>query len=161
MTEKIHDVYLNLGSNIEPEHHLQEAVRLLGEHGQVCALSNAWQSHAFWSDGPDFLNACILFQTPLEPDELLKRVIRPIEAALGRERGPDENAPRTIDIDIVLFNDEPIGEDYWSHPFVVVPLAELLPDFHHPNDRERLHKVAKRMRRQTWIVACPDVFNSE
>jgi 2-amino-4-hydroxy-6-hydroxymethyldihydropteridine diphosphokinase len=161
MSDKTHDVYLNLGSNIEPELHLPEAVRLLGEHGQIRALSNAWQSHAFWTDGPDFLNACVLIQTSLGPDELLRRVIRPIEAALGRERGPDENAPRTIDIDIVLFNEEPVGEDGWSHPFVVVPLAELLPDFHHPHAQERLDKVAEGMRRQTWIVACPDILNSE
>jgi 2-amino-4-hydroxy-6-hydroxymethyldihydropteridine diphosphokinase len=158
--EDLHEAYLNIGSNIEPEHHLREALRLLREHGQVKAVSNAWQSHAFGSDGPDFLNACILFLTPLDASELKERVIHPIEAALGRVRGPDKYAPRTIDIDIILFDDEPFSGEFWSNAFVVVPLAELLPGFHHPFNYERLSRVAAHMRRQTWIEARPDVLNS-
>ncbi len=133
---------------------------MLREHGQVKAVSNAWQSHAFGSDGPDFLNACILFLTPLEACELKEQIIRPIEARLGRVRGPDKYAPRTIDIDIILFNDEPFGWEFWSNAFVVVPLADLLPDFHHPLNYEKLAQVAAHMRRQTWIVARPDVLSA-
>jgi 2-amino-4-hydroxy-6-hydroxymethyldihydropteridine diphosphokinase len=158
--EDLHEAYLNIGSNIKPEYHLQEAVRLLREHGQVEAISRAWQSHAFGSDGPDFLNACLLFLTPLDDRELKKQIIRPIESALGRVRGPDKNAPRTIDIDIILFDDEPFSGEFWSNTFVVVPLAELLPEFHHPFNYERLVHVAAHMRRQTWIEVRPDVLSS-
>ena len=157
---ELHEAYLNIGSNIEPEKHLREFIRMLREHGQVKAVSNAWQSHAFGSDGPDFLNACILFLTPLEASELKQQIIRPIEARLGRVRGPDKYAPRTIDIDIILFNDEPFGWEFWSNAFVVVPLADLLPDFHHPLNYEKLAQVAAHMRRQTWIVARPDVLSA-
>ena len=157
--EELHEVYLNIGSNIDPERHLQQAIRLLREHGRVEAISNAWQSHAFGSNGPDFLNACVLFLTPLQADELKEQVIRPIEAKLGRVRGEDKFAPRTIDIDIILFDEEPFGWEFWSNAFVVVPLAELLPDFHHPLNYEKLVRVAKHMRRQTWIEARPDVLN--
>lgn len=156
--EDLHKAYLNIGSNIEPEYHLCEAVRLLRERGQVGAVSNAWQSHAFGSDGPDFLNACVLFLTSLETDELKAQIIRPIEATLGRVRGPDRFAPRTIDIDIILFDDEPFSGEFWSNAFVVVPLAELLPDFHHPFNYERLVHVAQHMHRQTWIEERPEVF---
>lgn len=158
--EDLHEAYLNIGSNIEPERNLREAIRLLGEHGKVVAVSNAWQSHAFGSDGPDFLNVCILFLTPLEAPELKEQIIRPIEAALGRVRGPDKYAPRTIDIDIILFDEEPFIGEFWSNAFVVVPLADLLPDFHHPFNYERLVHVAAHMRRQTWIEARPDVLNN-
>lgn len=158
--DELHEAYLNIGSNIEPEYHLREAVRLLREHGQVKAVSNTWQSHAFGSDGPDFLNACILFLTPLEASELKEQIIRPIEAKLGRVRGPDKFAPRTIDIDIILFDEEPFGWEFWSNAFVVVPLADLLPNFHHPFNYERLIQVAAHMRRQTWIVARPEVLSS-
>lgn len=158
--DELHDAYLNIGSNIEPERYLQEAVRLLRRHGEVKAVSNAWQSHAFGSDGPDFLNACILFLTPLTPRELKEQVIRPIESKLGRVRGGNRFAPRTIDIDIILFDDEPFGWEFWSNAFVVVPLAELLPDFKHPLNYEKLARVAAHMRRQTWIVARPDVLSS-
>jgi 2-amino-4-hydroxy-6-hydroxymethyldihydropteridine diphosphokinase len=157
--DELHEVYLNIGSNIEPEHHLQKAVRLLREHGQVEAISNAWQSHAFGSDGPDFLNACALFLTPLAASELKEKVIRPIEAKLGRVRGRDKFAPRTIDIDIILFDEEPFGWEFWSNAFVVVPLADLLPDFRHPFNYEKLSQVAAHMRRQTWIEARPDVLS--
>jgi 2-amino-4-hydroxy-6-hydroxymethyldihydropteridine diphosphokinase len=158
--EDLHKAYLNIGSNIKPEYHLREAVRLLGEQGQVKAVSKAWQSHAFGSDGPDFLNACVLFLTPLDADELKEQIIRPIEAELGRVRGPDKNAPRTIDIDIILFDEEPFIGEFWSNAFVVVPLADLLPDFHHPFNYERLVHVAAHMRRQTWIEARPGVMSS-
>jgi 2-amino-4-hydroxy-6-hydroxymethyldihydropteridine diphosphokinase len=158
--EDLHEAYLNIGSNIEPEYNLREAVRLLREHGEVKAVSNAWQSHAFGSDGPDFLNACVLFLTPLDVDELKEQIIHPIEAKLGRVRGPDKNAPRTIDIDIILFDDEPFSGEFWSNAFVVVPLAELLPDFHHPFNYEHLVHVAAHMRRQTWIQARSDVLGS-
>ena len=158
--ENLHEAYLNIGSNIEPEKHLRESIRLLREHGQIAAVSTAWQSHAFGSDGPDFLNACVLFITPLEASELKENIIRPIEAELGRVRGPDKNAPRTIDIDTILFDEEPYVGEFWSNAFVVVPLADLLPDFHHPFNYERLVHVAAHMRRQTWIVARQDVLGA-
>jgi 2-amino-4-hydroxy-6-hydroxymethyldihydropteridine diphosphokinase len=157
---KLHETYLNIGSNIEPEEHLQEAIRLLRQYGEIKTISNAWASHAFGSDGPDFLNACVLFLTHLNPRELKQQVIRPIEAQLGRVRGANKFAPRTIDIDIVLFDDEPFGWEFWSNAFVVVPLADLLPDFHHPLNYEKLAQVAEHMRRQTWIEARPDVLNA-
>jgi 2-amino-4-hydroxy-6-hydroxymethyldihydropteridine diphosphokinase len=158
--DELHEVYLNIGSNIKPEYYLREAIRLLGEYGQVKAVSSAWQSHAFGSDGPDFLNACIQFLTPMAPRELKEQVIRPIEAKLGRVRSADKFAPRTIDIDIILFDDEPFGWEFWSNAFVVVPLADLLPDFHHPLNYEKLALVAAHMRRQTWIVARTDVLGA-
>lgn len=156
--DDLHDAYLNLGSNIEPEYHLWEALRLLRGQGEVKAVSSAWQSHAFGSDGPDFLNACVLFLTPLEAGELKTRIIRPIETQLGRVRGKDKFAPRPIDIDIILFDDEPFGGEFWTNAFVVVPLADIYPDFHHPFSYERLEQAAAHMRRQTWIEARPDVI---
>jgi 2-amino-4-hydroxy-6-hydroxymethyldihydropteridine diphosphokinase len=158
--EELHEAYLNIGSNIDPRRNLPRAIRLLQQYGQVKAISNVWQSHAFGSNGPDFLNACILFLTPLDARDLKEQVIRPIEAELGRVRGPDKYAPRTIDIDIILFDDEPFGWEFWSIAFIVVPLADLLPDFHHPLNYEKLAQVAAHMRRQTWIVARPDVLST-
>jgi 2-amino-4-hydroxy-6-hydroxymethyldihydropteridine diphosphokinase len=153
----LHHAYLNLGSNIEPESNLPKAIRLLRERGRIEAVSTAWESHAFGSNGPNFLNACVLFLTPLQPRELKEQVIRPIESALGRVRSADKYAPRSIDIDVVLFDGEPFNGEFWSNAFVVVPLADLLPEFHHPFNYEKLARVAEHMRRQTWIVARPEV----
>jgi 2-amino-4-hydroxy-6-hydroxymethyldihydropteridine diphosphokinase len=158
--EELHEAYLNIGSNIEPRRNLPWAIRLLRQYGQVKTISNVWESHAFGSNGPDFLNACVLFLTPLNAGDLKEQVIHPIEAELGRVRGPDKYAPRTIDIDIILFDDEPFGWEFWSNAFVVVPLADLLPDFPHPLNYEKMSQVAAHMRRQTWIVARPDVLST-
>jgi 2-amino-4-hydroxy-6-hydroxymethyldihydropteridine diphosphokinase len=158
--DELHEAYLNIGSNIEPELHLPRAVRMLREYGKVQAISTAWASHAFGSNGPDFLNACVLFITPLGAHELKEQVIRPIESALGRVRSADKFAPRTMDIDIVLFDGEIYSGDFWSNAFMVVPLADLLPDFHHPLNYEKLSKVAEHMRRQTWILARPETLSS-
>jgi 2-amino-4-hydroxy-6-hydroxymethyldihydropteridine diphosphokinase len=154
------EAYLNLGSNIQPELHLPKAIQHLKAHGRIRAVSRAWQSQADGMDGPDFLNACLLFESTLPANELIEGVLRPIEAALGRVRGPEKFAPRTIDIDLILYDDEPFGEEFWSSPFVIVPLAELLPEFPHPLQYENLKRVAGRMRRHTWIVPRPEVLDA-
>jgi 2-amino-4-hydroxy-6-hydroxymethyldihydropteridine diphosphokinase len=145
-------VYLSIGSNIRPEVHLPKAIQMLKDYGEVKMVSSAWESHAMGSDGPNFLNACVLFITALQPYDLKEQIIRPIEAQLGRLRNADKNAPRTIDLDIVLFDQKPLNVDYWDYPFVVVPLAELIPNFIHPTKREKLSQIAEQLRGQTWIV---------
>lgn len=149
---KLHQAYLSLGSNIEAEIHLPQAMLLLQKVGDIKAGSSVWESHAVGSDGPNFLNACILFLTHLQPYELKEEIIRPIEAELGRIRFADKNAPRTIDIDIVLFDETPLNIEFWNYAFVAVPLAELIPDFEHPVCHEKLIRVAGQLQGQTWIV---------
>jgi 2-amino-4-hydroxy-6-hydroxymethyldihydropteridine diphosphokinase len=147
-----HRAFLSIGSNIEPEFHLPKAIELLRDYGEVKAVSSAWESHAVGSNGPNFLNACVLFITDLQPYDLKERIIRSIEAKLGRVRNADKNAPRTIDLDIVLFDNKPLNVDYWAYPFVIVPLAELIPDYPHPVRREKLSRVSEQLQGQTWIV---------
>ena len=157
---ELHEAYLSIGSNIEPELHLPQAIRKLREVGEVRAISSAWESHAVGSNGPNFLNACVLFIAPLKAHELKEQVIHPVESALGRVRSADKYAPRTMDIDIVLFDGETINADVWAKAFVVVPLAGLLPDFHYPPNNEKLSKVAEDMRRQIWIIERPEVLSA-
>ncbi len=153
----LHSVYLSLGSNIQPEVHLPQAIRMLREQGRVEAVSGVWQTHAVGSDGPDFLNACALFLSGLQPDDLKEQVARPIEAKLGRVRSADKNAPRTIDLDVLLCDGTPLNIGFWSYAFVIVPLAELIPDFIHPASGEKLSKAAEQIQSQTWIVRREDV----
>ena len=157
---KLHQAYLSLGSNIEAEAHLPKGMLLLRKVGDVKSVSKVWESHAVGSDGSNFLNACALFPTHLQPNELKEQVIRPIEAELGRIRSADKNAPRTIDIDIVLFDESPLNIEFWDYAFVVVPLAELIPDFEHPIRHEKLFRVAAQMQAQTWVVPRADVVIS-
>lgn len=147
-----HQAYLSLGSNIRPEFYLPRAVEMLKKYGQVTAVSSIWETLAVGSDGPNFWNACVGFLTDrTTPAELKEEVIRPIETALGRVRGADKYAPRTIDLDIILFDGEPINVPFWEYAFVVVPLAELLPEIRHPVREGQLHQVAQQMQTETWI----------
>jgi 2-amino-4-hydroxy-6-hydroxymethyldihydropteridine diphosphokinase len=148
----MHRAYLSIGSNIEPEAHLPQAIQLLKAYGEVKAISSAWETRAVGSNGPNFLNACVLFLTRLQPYELKEHIIRPIEAKLGRVRYADKNAPRPIDLDIVLFDDKPLNTDFWEYAFVIVPLAELIPDFVYPVRKETLSRVAEQLEAETWIV---------
>jgi 2-amino-4-hydroxy-6-hydroxymethyldihydropteridine diphosphokinase len=157
---KLHRAYLSLGSNINAEVHLPKAMLLLREAGQIEAVSSVWESESVGFDGPNFLNACVLFLTHLQPVELKEQIIRPIEAKLERIRSAEKNAPRTIDIDIVLFDETPRNIDFWEYAFVIVPLAELIPDFEHPIRCEKLIRVAEQLQSQIWIVPREDVVIS-
>ncbi|MEK6751098.1 MAG: 2-amino-4-hydroxy-6-hydroxymethyldihydropteridine diphosphokinase [Chloroflexota bacterium] len=145
----LHRACLSLGSNIEAERNLPKAIELLREVGKVVAVSSVWESKSVGFDGPNFLNACVLFLTPLQPVELKEKIIRPIEAKLGRIRGEEKNAPRPIDIDILLFDNHPLNTEFWDYAFVIVPLAELIPDFVHPVSGEKLFRVAGQV--SVWI----------
>ena len=158
---EMHRAYLNLGSNIQPEKNLPQAVKLLREVGEVKAASSVWESKSVGYDGPNFLNACVLFLTDLQPNELKEKIIRPIESQLGRVR--DENnkyAPRTMDIDLVLFDETPHNTQTWNQAFVIVPLAELIPNFEHPVEKKTLIKLSEQIQGQVWIQKRAEVLIS-
>lgn len=154
----MHQVYLSLGSNIEPEANLPRAVQLLQKYGEIRNVSRAWESEAVGSDGPNFLNACILFVTPLSQTEVKEQIIHSIETRLGRKRTADKYAPRTIDIDIVLFDEQLCDEKFWRQAFVVVPLAEIHPEYKHPATQENILQTAAKLRQATWIETRPEAL---
>ena len=155
----MHQAYLSLGSNIQPETNLPRAVELLDKAGIILKVSSAWESEAVGSVGPNFLNACLLFETPLPPNELKESVIHPIEAKLGRKRSNDKYAPRTIDIDLILFDDKSCHEKFWTQAFVVVPLAEIYPRFQNPLTSESISQTATRLRQEIWMETRPKVLS--
>jgi len=153
-----HQAYLNLGSNIQPETHLVRAVKLLHEYGEVLKVSSAWESKSVGAEGPNYLNACILFKTSVMQVELKESIIRPIEARLGRKRSENKYSPRTIDIDIVLFDEKPYNDKFWRFAFVIVPLAEIYPEYQNPIMQENITKTATRLRSQVWMETRPEVL---
>jgi 2-amino-4-hydroxy-6-hydroxymethyldihydropteridine diphosphokinase len=149
----INMAYLSLGSNIAPERNLPAAVRRLGKFGRVAAVSAVWESSPVGdTDQPDYLNAALLLETPLSARELRETAIAAVEAALGRVRTDNKNAPRTIDIDIMLFNRDILrvgsrripDPEVLERPFVAIPLAEIAPVYVHPETGEELRKIAQR-----------------
>jgi 2-amino-4-hydroxy-6-hydroxymethyldihydropteridine diphosphokinase len=149
-------IYLSLGSNIKPEQNLYAAVKLLGEACTVLAISPVYRSAPQgFADQPDFLNMAVLVQLPksMNPFAFKQQIIGDIETALGRVRDPNnKNAPRTIDLDIALWNNDAFdyGHKSWHIPdpdilrfaHVAVPLADIAPDYLHPETGQTLAEIA-------------------
>lgn len=146
-----HLAYLSLGSNIQPEINLVRAVNILSEYGEVQKVSSVWESEAVGTRGPNYLNACVSFMSAFEQVDLKEEVIQPIEQQLGRKRSDDKFAPRSIDIDIVLFDERFVEESNWDLAYVMVPLAELHPGYRNPITGETVSEKAKRLRREVWL----------
>ena len=152
-------VVIALGSNIEKERNLPLAIELLREMGNVTAVSPIYETEPVGLlNQPNFWNAAVLIQTDLTASEIKLQIINVVEARLGRVRQPDKNAPRTIDADIVLFNDLVFAydggdgclrlipdPDLLKFAHVAVPVADLLPNFPHPETGEPLSALAKSL----------------
>ena len=137
--------YLSLGSNLEPERHLRAAVVALRERFGDVDVSTVYRCPAVGYQGPDFLNAAAAIRTDLSP-AALNDWLHALESAHGRDRSGPRYSDRTLDIDIVLY-DELVAEgagnlriprDELRHAFVLKPLAEIAPDALHPLERRRI-----------------------
>lgn len=137
--------HLLLGSNIRPAVHLPQALEHLRRRLTVVACSSVWHTPPVGTAGPPFYNAAVAVRTALSPQALKRRVLRPIEAALGRVRSADRYAPRTMDIDLVVYAGQVVDPEVWRYAHIAVPLAELLPDLRHPETGETLAQVAARL----------------
>ncbi len=152
-------VFFSLGSNIRPVFYLPQAVHLLSEHGLISGKSSVWQSKPVGDpDQADFLNAAVLMETARDAIELLSDVITEIESQLNRVRDPEnKNGPRTIDIDLVLFNDEQLQIKHRVIPdpeivhrdFLAIPLAEQAPDYDIPGLDKNLGQIASEFKSVT------------
>lgn len=154
----MHHVVLGLGSNISPDQYLPKSVELLRKYVQVEAVSTAWETPAVGFEGADFLNAATLIQTPLPTDRLKEQVIRVIESQLDRIRTKNLYAPRTIDLDILIFDGEVKYPNIWKYAYLAVPVAEIIPGLTHPETGETISQAAERLAKITRIEARPDVL---
>ncbi len=132
-------IYLGLGSNVEPEKYLQLGLRELSLRFGVLEMSNIYRSAAVGFEGADFLNLVLGIDSDLSPTEI-HQAIEAIHAIAGRQRGELRFSARTLDIDLLLYDDlildaAPIRvprADILKYSFVLGPLAEIAPDLRHP-----------------------------
>lgn len=153
------EVHISIGSNIEPQRNLPLAISMLKEKMEVVKLSSAFKTTPVgFKDQDDFINMAAIVKTKLDPAGL-KQVLLQVEDKLGRVRIPEnKNAPRTIDLDISFWGNmtfeyklnngsalkswsvpEP---DACKHSHVIIPLADVTPDFVHPTTRKPLKLIA-------------------
>jgi 2-amino-4-hydroxy-6-hydroxymethyldihydropteridine diphosphokinase len=123
----------NLGDSIATIHRAITALENLPQT-RLITRSSLFQSAPYEASGNDFMNAVVEIETSLSPEELLTQC-QTIELAFGRER-PFQNAPRTLDLDLLLYDHETINSAslILPHPrmteraFVLLPLCEIAPE---------------------------------
>jgi 2-amino-4-hydroxy-6-hydroxymethyldihydropteridine diphosphokinase len=146
-----HEIYLLVGSNIHPENNITAALRMLREIVSINAISQVWETPAVGSSGPNFLNLVVQISTHLSPEKLKYDVLRKIEAQLGRVRSEDKNAPRPMDMDILIYDKKTLEPDIWLQAHIACPLAELMPDLVDPKTGMRLSQVALNFEKSTSV----------
>lgn len=138
----INKVYIALGSNKGDRlKHLQDAVDLIFKQiGKVNIISKVYNTPALGFESDDFLNTCLLIETPLEAQDVLQQLLQ-IETQLGRQRTESSGyEARTIDLDVLFFNDEIIEnkdlvvphKELHKRKFVLQPLFDIAPKYQHP-----------------------------
>ena len=133
------EVFLSLGSNIDPEQNLKYACRELKKAFGNIQISSVYRNKPIGFEGNDFLNMVVKVKSTFNPNEMLD-FIRGLEAATGRDIGIGAFDSRTLDIDMLLFGslvhpEKPFKiprNDIELYSFVLCPLAEINPDGIHP-----------------------------
>jgi len=118
---------IGLGSNINPTENIKKARALLKAQFHLLQESSYVQTKPFgYTQQDDFINGCAYIETPLNEIELKAR-LKALEKELGREVSPIKFGPRTIDMDIVIFNDRVVDQDFYRRDFLKQAVLELLP----------------------------------
>jgi len=154
-----HLVYVGIGSNIEQDKYIRLAVHYLaesfGEHCQL-QLSPVYKTQAVGFEGDDFFNLVASFITDLSPVEV-EQTLKDIEHKNGRRRDQEKFSARTLDIDLLLYDQEIINNNSISVPrdeiekyaFVLSPLADLAPNLIHPQTQQSMSEMWQKLSKQS------------
>lgn len=162
--KRVARAFVAVGSNIAPESNVPRALAMLRDRVDVVAVSPFYASAPVGTaEGGVFWNGVAQIETALSPDRVKEDVLRPIEQALGRVRTSDPNAPRTMDLDLILYADVidrafPLPDpNILRYAFVAKPLLDLVPDLVLPGDDAPL---AARMPDAAALRRLPDPLSS-
>ena len=134
-------IYISLGSNINREENTREGVKALREAFGDLVLSSVYESDAVGFKGDAFYNMVIACEVDVPVHEA-NRMLRDIEDRHGRDRSGPKFSSRTLDLDLLLYDDLVLEENGLTLPrgeilknaFVLWPLAEIAPALKHPQD---------------------------
>ena len=130
-------IYVSVGSNINPVDNIRSAVDALRQHFPVLDISTVYESQAVGFEGENFLNFVVGFDSEQALAELIQ-LLDDIEDQLQRDRSGPRFSARTIDLDLLVYDDIIAPElniprdEISKNAFVLQPLAELAPGLVHP-----------------------------
>lgn len=131
-------IYIGLGSNIDRESHLRSGLQALAEHFDALHCSTVYESAAVGFIGSNFYNLVAGADTELDIAQVQAR-LREIEYAHGRTPDAKKFSPRTLDLDLLTYDQRVVSEpvvlpraEILTNAFVLRPFAELAPDYVHP-----------------------------
>lgn len=153
------DVYLGLGSNVDPDRHLESALAALADRFGAVEPSRVYRNPAVGFVGEDFLNLVVRVRTE-DPPRRVQSALREIERAAARDRRGPRWGPRTLDVDLLLYGNvvDPAlrlpREDVLRDAHALCPLAELAPALRHPVTGRTMRDAwgAHRDRGSAWTV---------
>jgi dihydroneopterin aldolase/2-amino-4-hydroxy-6-hydroxymethyldihydropteridine diphosphokinase len=151
-------VFIGVGSNIDPEQNVLRALQMLGREARIVAISTFYRTEPEKRpEQPQFVNGVVEIHTDVPPEVLKRDVLRRIEHDLGRRRSEDAYAARTIDLDILVYDDI-VSEtddmripdpDIADRPFLAIPLYELAPQLILPGSGMRVRDLGARFEDHT------------
>lgn len=128
-------VYVSVGSNIEPIHYIRAGLAMMQQAYRPLTLSSVYESPAVGFEGNNFYNLVVRFETLATIDTVV-HTLHTIEHAQGRTRKETGLSDRTLDLDLLLYDDV-VNEtlpraDIVRYAFVLLPLMEIAPEEQHP-----------------------------
>jgi 2-amino-4-hydroxy-6-hydroxymethyldihydropteridine diphosphokinase len=146
--------FVSMGSNIDPEENIVQALHALSRAVHITKLSTVYLTEPEGRPEQSLYYNCVVeLETTISPIELKRRILRPIEDALGRKRNNDKYAARTMDLDLILYDELMMmtadlmipDPDIVHRPFLAIPLFELAPGLVLPGSGELIDTVASAL----------------
>lgn len=155
----MHTIYISVGSNIDPRAYVEMALQDLRECFGDLQQSSLYESKAVGFDGDNFLNLVVSART----DKTIRQVVdclHDIEARHGRDRSGPKFSSRTLDLDLLLYDDVICKSDGIHVPreeilfnaFVLYPLAEIAPDLMHPTEHQSMAQLWQQFDKSKQVI---------
>jgi len=125
---KLNQVVIGVGSNIDPENNIEQAQNAIANQHNLIKVSSFIETEPIGCNNQDnFLNGALLIETEMDT-ATLKSWLKNLERKLGRVTSENKNGPRTIDLDIIVWNGKVVDGEVYEREFLINSINELLPE---------------------------------
>ncbi|WP_069470008.1 2-amino-4-hydroxy-6-hydroxymethyldihydropteridine diphosphokinase [Candidatus Marithrix sp. Canyon 246] len=135
-------VYISIGSNIEPLRYIRSSIRTLRQYYDKLILSSVYETEAVGFEGDNFYNLVVGFDTKMEVHKVVE-TLKQIENDNNRQRTSERFSARTLDLDLLLYDNFIVKDEILKYAFVIIPLAEIAPQSLHPITKQSYSDLAQ------------------